>query len=147
MLHKLFLVFEISWKYFWPLSAPNLKGWPQKSYIVDCAFSLSTTFVLYVFSKYFRMKRYWRKSVQKSMGKNWRFFGSWRALTFLASSKFYCAHAHLWIILYNPWKFEDDIFNSFLEHSRTNRPSKIHKNVNIWRNIQRNEKQKNMYKV
>ena len=35
MLNKLFLVFEIFRKYFWPLSALNLKGWPLNLHMVD----------------------------------------------------------------------------------------------------------------
>ena len=83
----------------------------------------------------------------KMQPKNWRFFGSWRASTFFASTKFDFQSAYLQILLYNRWKFEVDIFSSFWEHSRTSGPLKIHKNVNIWRNIWRNEKQKNHYQV
>ena len=147
MLNKFFLVYEILRKYFWPLSALNLKGWPLKLDIVEYALSLSTTFVLYVFSNYFRIKRYWEKCDQKCNQKKWRFFGSWRASTFFASTKFDFQSAYLQILLYNRWKFEVDIFSSFWEHSRTSGPLKIHKNVNIWRNIWRNEKQKNHYQV
>ena len=110
--------------------------------MVEYALSLSTTFVLNVLTKYFCMKRYWRKCEQKCSENVWRFFGSWRALTFFAWMKFDCPYAQLWNLVYNPWKLEVDISNSFREHFWTKWHPKFHKNVNIWRNIWRFEKQK-----
>ena len=93
------------------------------------------------------MKRYWRKCDQKCTKNVWRFFGSWRALTFFAWMKFDCPYAQLWNLVYNPWKLEVDISNSFREHFWTKWHLKFHKNVNIWRNIWCFEKQKNPYKI
>ena len=53
MLNKLFLVFELYWKYFWPLAALNLKDWTLKLEMVEYALSISTIFVLQCFTKYF----------------------------------------------------------------------------------------------
>ena len=115
--------------------------------MVEYGLSLPTTFLLIVLTKYFCMKRYWRKCEQKCSENVWRFFGSWRALTFFAWMKFDCPYAQLWNLVYNPWKLEVDISNSFREHFWTKWHPKFHKNVNIWRNNWRFEKQKNPYKI
>ena len=53
MLNKILLVFEIFRKYFWPLLALNLKGWPLQLDMVEYALSISTIFVLQCLTKYF----------------------------------------------------------------------------------------------
>ena len=53
MLNKLFSDFEIIRKYFWPLSALNLKGWPLKFDMFENALSFFTIFVFQCLTKYF----------------------------------------------------------------------------------------------
>ena len=53
MLNKLFSDFEIIRKYFWPLSALNLKGWPLKFDMFENALSFFTIFVFQCLTNYF----------------------------------------------------------------------------------------------